>query len=135
VQSVRTPAYGEVATAGSSQFALSYTGETATDTRSEFGAWLDTRHLLATGATLLLRGRAAWVHDFNPVSRINAVFQTLPGASFTVGGAAPPRDSALTSAVAELRFVSGATLIGQFNGEFSGRSHTLAGTGTLRYAW
>src|SRR5258705_2818577 len=36
VQSVRTPAYGEVATAGSSQFALSYTGETATDSRSEF---------------------------------------------------------------------------------------------------
>jgi hypothetical protein len=27
------------------------------------------------------------------------------------------------------------TLIGKFDGEFSDRSHTLAGTGTLKYAW
>ena len=51
----------------------------------------------------MLRGRAAWVHDYNPGSRIQAAFQTLPGASFTVDGAAAPRDAALTSAVAELR--------------------------------
>ncbi len=39
------------------------------------------------------------------------------------------------SAVAELKLANGVTLIGKFDGEFSSRSHTLAGTGTLRYAW
>lgn len=75
------------------------------------------------------------MHDTNPGSRINAAFQTLPGASFVVDGAAAPRDAALTSAVAELRMTNGWTLIGKFDGEFSQRSHTLAGTGTLKYAW
>ena len=135
VQSVHTPSYGERATAGSNQFALTYASQTATDTRSELGLWADTRHLLADGSALVLRGRAAWVHDFNPGARINAAFQTLPGASFTVDGAAAPRDAALTSAVAEVRFTNGVSLIGKFDGEFSGRSRTVAGTGTVRYAW
>jgi uncharacterized protein with beta-barrel porin domain len=63
------------------------------------------------------------------------VFQTLPGTSFVVDGPAAPRDAALTSAVAELRMTNGVSLIGKFDGEFSGRSNTYAGTGTLRYAW
>ena len=135
VQSVRTPTYSERATAGSNQFALSYAAQTATDTRSELGFWADTRQLLADGSTLVLRGRAAWVHDFDPGSRINAAFQTLPGASFTVDGAAAPRDAALTSAVAEMRFTNGLSLIGKLDGEFARGSHTIAGTGTVRYAW
>ena len=56
-----------------------------------------------TAPSMKLRGRVAWVHDFDPESRINAVFRTLPGANFTVDGAAGPRNAALTSAVAELR--------------------------------
>jgi uncharacterized protein with beta-barrel porin domain len=83
----------------------------------------------------MLRGRAAWVHDFNPGARVNAAFQTLPGASFTVDGAQAPHESALTSAVAELRMTNGVSLIGKVDGEFSGRAHTVAGTGTMRYAW
>ena len=135
VQSVRTPTYSERATAGSNQFALSYAAQTATDTRSELGFWADTRQLLANGSTLVLRGRAAWVHDFDPGSRINAAFQTLPGASFTVDGAAAPRDAALASAVAEMRLTNGLSLIGKLDGEFARGSHTIAGTGTVRYAW
>jgi hypothetical protein len=30
---------------------------------------------------------------------------------------------------------NGVSLIGKFDGEFSDRSHTIAGTGTVRYAW
>jgi outer membrane autotransporter protein len=135
VQGVHMPSYGEVAASGSSQFALSYASKTMTDTRSELGAWLDTRHQLANGALVTLRGRAAWVHDYNPGSRIQTAFQTVPGASFTVDGAAGPRDAALTSAVAEMRMANGVTLIGKFDGEFANRSQTLAGTGTVRYAW
>jgi outer membrane autotransporter protein len=135
MQSVRTPDYAERATAGSNQFALSYVSESVIDTRTELGFWADARHALGNGSLLILRGRAAWVHDFNPDSRIQAAFQTLPGTSFVVDGAAAPRDAALTSAVAELRMANGVSLIGKFDGEFSGRSTTYAGTGTLRYAW
>jgi hypothetical protein len=41
----------------------------------------------------------------------------------------------LTSAAAELRFTNGVSLIGKFDGELSVRSHTFAGTSTLRYTW
>jgi uncharacterized protein with beta-barrel porin domain len=123
------------ATAGSNQFALTYTSQTTVDTRSEVGVWADTRTLFAGGSTLVLRGRAAWVHDYNPGSRINAAFQTLPGASVTADGAAAPRDTALTSAVAEMRMTSGVTLIGKVDGEFARGFHTVAGTGTAKYVW
>jgi autotransporter-associated beta strand protein len=134
-QSLSLPAYAERATTGSNQFALTYAGQTVNDTRSELGLWFDTRRAFDNGRQLTLRARAAWVHDFNPGSRIQAAFQTLPGAGFTVDGAAAPRDAALVSAVSELRLRNGVTLIGKFDGEFSGRSHTVSGTGTARYAW
>ena len=134
-QNLSLPAYAERATVGSNQFALTYAGQSLNDTRSELGFWFDTRRTFDSGRHLTLRARAAWVHDFNPGSRFQAAFQTLPGAAFTADGAAAPRDAALTSAVAELRLRNGVTLIGKFDGEFSGRSHTISGTGTARYAW
>ena len=39
------------------------------------------------------------------------------------------------SAVAELRLVSGVSLLGKFDGEFATHSQTYAGTGTVRYVW
>ena len=135
VQSLHTPAYAERTTAAGA-FALSYASQTVTDTRTELGLWADSRHLLSNGASVLLRGRVAWVHDFDPESRINAVFQTLPGARFTVDGAAGPRNAALTSAVAELRMRNGISLIAKVDGEFGDRATTTyAGTGTVRYTW
>ena len=135
VQSVSTPSYGEVALAGSNQFALNYQHQTTTDTRTELGAWADTRALLQNGASVTLRGRVAWVHDFDPDRRIGAIFQTLPGAAFTVNGAAAAEDAALVSAAAEVRLANGVTLIGKLDGEFASGVQTYAGTGTIRYAW
>ncbi len=40
-------------------------------------------------------------HDFNPDRGIGATFQTLPGASFVVNGAAQAHDAALVTAAAE----------------------------------
>jgi hypothetical protein len=45
---------------------------------------LSLRLVLSKEVLAVLRGRAAWVHDFDAESRINAVFETLPGASFTL---------------------------------------------------
>jgi uncharacterized protein with beta-barrel porin domain len=107
---------------------------TATDTRSELGARLDTPTML-NGMPLLLRGRLAWAHDRVSDPALTAVFQALPGASFVVNGPPLPHNSALTTAGAELRITPALTLIGKFDGEFASGSQTYAGSGTLRYTW
>ena len=63
------------------------------------------------------------------------MFQSLPGGSFTVNGAAPPKDSALTTASAELKLAPNVSLAGKFDGEFAAGSQTYAGTGTLHLSW
>ena len=45
------------------------------------------------------------------------------------------KNSALTSAGAELRLINGVSLLGKFDGEFAAQSQTCAGTSTVRYVW
>ena len=133
-QSFHTPDYSETdLTAGA--FALGYTARTASDTRSELGARFDRLLLLNPDAALTMRARVAWAHDWVSDPTLAALFQTLPGASFVVNGATPAKNSALTSAGAELRLANGVALIGKFDGEFAAHSSTYAGTGTVRYTW
>jgi uncharacterized protein with beta-barrel porin domain len=82
-----------------------------------------------------MRARLAWAHDWISDPTLAALLQTLPGASFVVNGATPAKNSALTSAGAELRLASGVSLIGKLDGEFASHSSTYAGTGTVRYTW
>jgi uncharacterized protein with beta-barrel porin domain len=91
--------------------------------------------MLNRGDAIMLRGRVAWAHDEGNNAGINATFQTLPGASFTVNGATPPKDKALLSAGSELRLRNGVSLGARVDGEFANRAHTYAGTGMVRYAW
>ena len=84
---------------------------------------------------LVLRGRLAWAHDWVSNPSLGAVFQALPGSSFTVNGAAPPQNSALTTAGAELHLTANWSLIAKFDGEFAATAQTYAGTGTLKYSW
>jgi outer membrane autotransporter protein len=116
-------------------FALGFGSRDATDTRSELGARFD--RVLATypNAVLVLRGRAAWAHDWVTDPILAPVFQSLPGAGFIVKGAIPAHDSALASVGAELRLANNVTLLGKFDGEFANKSQTYAGTGTVRYMW
>jgi uncharacterized protein with beta-barrel porin domain len=86
-------------------------------------------------AILTLRGRLAWAHDFNTDRNISAVFQTLPGASFVVNGAAQAHDSALTTASAEVKWLNGFSLAATFEGEFSGVTESYAGKTVARFTW
>src|ERR1051326_1087107 len=132
-QNFHTPSYRETdLTAGG--FGLSYAAMNGTDTRSELGARFDDPTLLGH-MPLILRARAAWAHDWVSNPALNASFEALPGASFTVFGAPIPHDSALTSAGAELFFTPNWSLLAKFDGEFAKGSQTYAGTGTLRYTW
>jgi uncharacterized protein with beta-barrel porin domain len=88
-----------------------------------------------SGMPLILRGRVAWAHDFVGNPALGAVFESLPGANFTVNGAPIPHDSALTSAGAEMFITPRLTMLVKFDGEFAPTSQTYGGSGTLRYAW
>jgi autotransporter-associated beta strand protein len=128
------PAYAEQAIAGANTFALSYAGKSVTDTRSELGLRTDKSFAMQNGI-FTLRGRAAWAHDFNTDRAITPTFQTLPGASFVVNGAAPAHDAALVTASAEMKWLNGFSLAGTFEGEFSNLTTSYAGKGVVRYAW
>ena len=134
IQAFWLPAYSETAASGSSQFALSYTANTATATRAEVGAWFDTRRLIG-GHDVSLFSRLAWAHDWNDDTRVTAVFQSLPGASFVVNGAAAPADVALVTAGAGMRLNRAMSVSVKFDGEFANAYQSYAGTAIFRYGW
>jgi autotransporter-associated beta strand protein len=128
------PAYAESALSGASTFALAYAPKSITDTRSELGIRTD-QSFEMQDSMLTLRTRFAWAHDFNPDRSIAATFQALPGASFTVNGAAQAADSALTTASIERKWINGFSLAATFEGEFSSVTRSYAGKGVVRYQW
>src|SRR5207253_1330919 len=107
------PAYAEQPIAGASTFALAYGAKDVTASRSELGLRSDKSFAMETGI-FTLRGRAAWAHNFNPDRTVAATFQTLPGASFVVGGAAQAADSALVTGSAEMKWLNGVSLAATF---------------------
>jgi outer membrane autotransporter protein len=128
------PAYAEQAIVGVNTFALAYNAKSVTDPRSEVGVRTD-KSWAMPDSIFTLRGRFAWAHDYNTDRSIGATFQTLPGASFVVNGAAQSPDKALTTASAEVKWLSGFSLAAIFEGEFSSNSSSYAGNGIARYQW
>jgi uncharacterized protein with beta-barrel porin domain len=114
--------------------ALSYGGKSATASRSELGVRTDKSFPVKDGI-FTLRGRFVWAHDFNPDRNIAATFQTLPGASFVVNGAAQAQNAALTTASAEMKWLNGFSVAATFEGEFSDVTESYAGKGVVRHAW
>ncbi|WP_426408230.1 autotransporter domain-containing protein [Bradyrhizobium ganzhouense] len=134
VTNFNLPNYSEVSLNGGGLFALNYAAQSLNDTRSELGLRTDKSYAMQNGV-LTLRGRAAWAHDYNPSRAVTALFQTLPGASFAVNGARVDTDSALVSASAEMKWLSGFSIAGTFDGEFSGNVTSYSGKGVFKYSW
>lgn len=130
----RLPSYAEAAVSGSNQFALAFASQTTTNVRSELGLRGDKAFAVADG-TLTLRGRVAWAHDSNTDRPVTPTFQSLPGSSFTITGAKPAADGTLVTAGAEMKWRSGWSVAGSFEGEFSRTTDSYAGKGAVRYAW
>jgi len=128
------PAYAEQALVGTNNFALAYGAHDATDVRTELGIRTDKSFVVPDGI-LTLRGRFAWAHDYDPNRNIAATFQSLPGASFVVNGAAQAADSALTTASIEMRWKNNWSVAATFEGEFSNVTSSYAGKGVVRYQW
>ncbi len=134
VTTFELPNYAETAIVGADLFALAYNAKSVTDSRSELGLRTD-KSFAMQDSILTLRGRFAWAHDFNPDRSIGATFQTLPGASFVVNGAAQAGDSALSTASAEVNWRNGWSAAATFEGEFSNVTRSYAGKGVVRYTW
>jgi uncharacterized protein with beta-barrel porin domain len=132
--SVFLPSYAEQALVGSNAFALTNAAKDVTTGRSELGLRADTSWMLDR-SVLTLRGRAAWAHNVTTDRAIAATFQTLPGASFVVNGAAQAREAALVSGAVEMKWLNGFSLAASFEGEFSDVTRSYAGKGIARYQW
>src|SRR6202012_4968376 len=128
------PSYAEQAVVGTNNFALAYGAHDPTDVRTELGIRTD-QSWAVTGGVLTLRGRFAWAHDYDPDRSIAATFQSLPGASFVVNGAAQASDSLLSTASIEMKWKNGWSAAATFEGEFSNVTTSYAGKGVLRYTW
>jgi uncharacterized protein with beta-barrel porin domain len=133
VQDFQTPSYSETDLTGGG-LGLAYNAMSGTDTRSELGSRFDDLTAL-NNMPLILRAKVAWAHDWVSNPALNASFESLPAASFTVNGAQIPHDSALTSAGAQLFFTPNWSFLAKFDGEFAGGYQLYAGSGTLRYTW
>jgi len=115
------------------------TARTATAFRGEVGLRSDKVFAVDSGSQLNLFGKFAYAHDEISNPQANIAFATVGGiggsAPFTVFGARPSRDLALTTAGAEWRLASGVSFLVKFDGEFGDRSETYSGTGRIRYTW
>lgn len=128
------PGYKEQAKSGVGMFALNYAPKSITDPRSELGLRSDKSFALQDGL-LTFRTRVAWAHNYDPDRSTSATFQALPTTSFVVNGAAQAKDSALTSASVEVRWLSGWSAGITFEGEFSSVTDSYAGKGVVRHVW
>jgi hypothetical protein len=135
VQDFHTPSYTEIAASGTSTFALTYAAHDTYDARTQLGLRTEEAFALNNGLTLVLNGRAAWVHDFSGTPSVNAGFVALPGSSFTVLGAAEPADSLLASARAELKFGNGFSIAGSVETQLAGDYASYYGQAQVRYTW
>ncbi|WP_420104009.1 autotransporter outer membrane beta-barrel domain-containing protein [Bosea sp. (in: a-proteobacteria)] len=134
VTTVALPGYSETALTGTSPFALSYAGRDTTRTRSELGLRADA-DLAVAHLPLKLQGGIAWVHNYTIGNSAIATFLGLPGATFSVNGAALDRNALRTTASAELTLGKGLSLAALFEGEFAANSRSFGGKGALRYSW
>jgi uncharacterized protein with beta-barrel porin domain len=133
-QWLHIPNYQEMTNFGDPTFALAFAHQNLNDTRTELGVWGDYQ-LTNRQTPVIVFGRAAWVHDYDKNRLASATFQTLPGASFVVNGAAAAADEALLSAGAKVFLTPQWSFVGKLDGEFGSGSQTYAATATLRKAW
>jgi autotransporter-associated beta strand protein len=133
-QSFFTPGYQE-ADPDNSGFGLSYDARTATSARAEIGSRFTHEIALDNDTILKLDGRLAYARDWTTASALAASFASLPGSSFTVSAATPPKHLALASFGGELILGNGLSLSAHLDGEFSQVSTSCAGMATLSYSW
>lgn len=118
-----------------SSFALAYDNRAAADDLSELGLRFDRTMSNDGGQIFALQAKFAWAHEWSPDRSATASFANLPGSLFSVTGALPARDAALTTLEADWTFHPGIMLVAKFDGAFARDADRLGGKAELRVAW
>jgi outer membrane autotransporter protein len=114
---------------------LTFGANEVTSVTSSLGIQVDTRIALANGQALIPFARVAWVHEFNPDRSVFASLTASPAAFFSPRGTSAASDVAKVNAGVRLEVNRSVGLFAYFDGEFSERSESYAGTGGVRISW
>ena len=113
---------------------LHVNGQTTNSQKSFIGLQVDTKTVLS-GWTATPYARVSWEHEFSPKRPESAYLLSIPSASFTVYGAPAAADVARVQAGIKADVARNVGLFASFDGEFSGRSDSYAGTGGVTIRW
>ena len=130
-QNVRTPAYNEAVTAGTTSFALTVHNNSINSVRTEIGAWFNQ----PVNDNIVLTGRAAWAHDSFDYINTTATFQNLTKTGFNIIGAYVPRNSGLVSGGAKIGLGDGLSLSINATGQIAENYTGVSGGLTLDKAF
>jgi autotransporter-associated beta strand protein len=116
-------------------FGLVYRPTTTNSVPTELGVRADVRIPLSPEMDLTAFGRIAWEHEADRTRSIKATFVALTAGTFSILGASPSANSALTSIGAELDLHNGFKIAATGNGDFSQKVSSYGGELSLRYSW
>ena len=128
------PAYAEQAASGANTFALTYAAKSVTAPRSELGLRTDKSFAMEDGI-LTLRGRPPGRMTSIRIAHRARPSRRCPAQASSSTARGRPRDAALVTASAEMKWLNGWSAAGTFEGEFSNVTRSYAGKGVVRYGW
>lgn len=102
--------------------------------RSELGMQLDT-NLIAGASPVTGFVRAAWAHYYQRDAELTGSINGLAGASFSVTGARPSRNTALLAAGADVKLSPSVSLGMRVDSELAANTRRIGGTAQLRVSF
>jgi uncharacterized protein with beta-barrel porin domain len=129
------PAYSEVASSGSGNFALAYNSRTTNDASLELGFRQSDDIITTKNWTLRMMNRFAWSYSMSGRSAAQAAYEALPSSGFNVYGANPSRNTALVSFGAELESKRGFDVNLRVDSGISTNSQSYTGVAGIAFNW
>jgi outer membrane autotransporter protein len=125
----------ESSSLGQTNFGLSYRSGTTNSVQTELGARAMAKFVLSPGMDITAFGRLAWAHEADRDRSLNARFTALQADSFSLYGAQPSANAALTSIGAQLDLHNGFKVAANMDGNFSSTVTGYRGLLNVTYAW
>jgi outer membrane autotransporter protein len=135
VQRLAMPAFNEAPSGLSANQAVAYQAHVTNQVRTELGAHVSRRFLLADRTVLALGARVAWAHEFDIERDLDATYVSGLGNPFLVTGPKLAADLAVVSASADILVWRCLSMSGKFNAELADGVRSYAGTLGLKLTW
>ncbi|MCA0301565.1 MAG: autotransporter domain-containing protein [Proteobacteria bacterium] len=115
---------------------LAVAGQATSTLRSVLGAEFTAAYDVGWSSPLAVQVRLGWAHDYADMTRpVTAAFAAAPGASFTVLGATPPRDSASLGLGLSTVFNERYRLFLRYEGDIAAGADSHAINVGVRFSW